>query len=83
MARASHTLAILQKELASVREAISDITAGAKSGSMSAGGASQSYTNLDLPTLYAREKELLRRIAALEQRMRGGNGITETRARYG
>lgn len=53
-----------------VRQAIRDITTGAKSATVSSPAGQHSYTNHDLPVLYAREKELLSRINRSQLRKR-------------
>lgn len=64
-------LADLRAELTALRETILEITqSGTASGSLTAGGGSESYTRLDLPKLYARENELLRRIQNAKGRTR-------------
>ena len=63
----AYTIASQIREL---RRVIRDIQGGAKSATIVSPSGQRSYTNHDLPALYDRERELLRRLNAGSVRKR-------------
>jgi len=57
-------------QIREIRRTIREIQGGAKSATLSSPAGQRSYTNHDLPVLYAREQQLLRRLNMAENRKR-------------